>query len=209
MGSDPSRIEAIHSFWFGGLTSDDKVLDMGSIEVKRWFGENEEIDREIRRRFEADYERAVRGEYADWAVSPRGALCLAILLDPFPRNMFRGTAKAFETDAMAHEVSIAAVEAGHDEHLSLLERMFLYMPLMHSETLDLQKKALRLYERLVTLAKERSPANTDFFVFAYGFERKHYVIVERFGRYPHRNAILGRESTQAEIDFMTQPGSSF
>ena len=208
MASDSERIEAIHSFWFGGLT-DDKTLDMGSIEVRRWFGENEEIDREVRRRFESDHERAVRGEFAGWATSARGALCLAILLDQFPRNMFRGTPKAFDTDPLAQDVSLKAIDAGLDEQLSLIERMFLYMPLMHSETLPLQKKALRLYERLVTLAKEHSPANTDFFVFAYGFERKHYVIVERFGRYPHRNAILGRQSTQAEIDFMTQPGSSF
>jgi uncharacterized protein (DUF924 family) len=209
VGSDPSRIEAIHAFWFGDLTTDEKTLDMGSIEVKRWFGENDENDREVRRRFEDDHQAAARGQCADWAATPRGALCLAILLDQFPRNMFRGTPKAFETDGMAQDVAVAAVDAGMDEQLTLLERMFLYMPMMHSESLPLQKKALRLYERLVTLAKERSPANTDFFVFAYGFERKHYVIVERFGRYPHRNAILGRESSQAEIDFMTAPGSSF
>ena len=208
MGNGADAIDAIHSFWFGDL-SDDRGLDMGSLEVKRWFGENEEIDREVRRRFTADYERAAKGECDAWAETPRGALALVILFDQLPRNMFRNTAKAFETDALAQQVSLTAIDAGVDESLSLIERMFLYMPLMHSESLPLQKRALRLYEKLVKLAKERCPNNTDFYVFTYGFERKHYVIVERFGRYPHRNAMLGRESTPAETDFLTQPGSSF
>jgi len=202
------RSEVIREYWFGKI-DDTRTLDMSSPEVKRWFGESPDTDREIRERFEDDFVKATQGAYAAWGSTPHGCLALALLLDQFPRNMYRGSAKAFEADPLAQQVAERAIDAGKDEELPLVERMFLYMPLMHSEDLALQKKALRLYERLVKLSKEQSPANADFFVFAYGFERKHYVIVERFGRYPHRNAVLGRVSTAAEIDFLTQPGSSF
>ena len=202
------RSEVIRDYWFGKV-DDAKTLDMSSPEVKRWFGESPDTDREIRERFHGDFVKAAEGGCAEWESSPKGCLTLALLFDQFPRNMFRNTPRAFETDPLAQGISLRAIEAGKDETLPLIERMFLYMPLMHSEDLALQKKALRLYEKLVKLSKEQCPANADFFVFAYGFERKHYVIVERFGRYPHRNAILGRASTPEEIDFLTQPGSSF
>jgi uncharacterized protein (DUF924 family) len=202
------RSEVILDYWFGTL-KDARPLDMSSLEMKRWFGENVETDREIVERFEGDYTNASQGHYGEWEGTPRGSLALVILLDQFPRNMYRRTPKAFETDPLAQSVAVRAIDLRMDQSLTLTERMFLYMPLMHSEDLALQQKALRLYEQLVKLSKEHSPANADFFVFAYGFERKHYVIVERFGRYPHRNEILGRQSTAAEIEFLTQPGSSF
>lgn len=203
-----SSIDDIVGYWFGDV-SEAKAIDMNASAVRRWFGENQAQDREIAARFEDDLNAALAGERSDWEGTPRGALALALLLDAFPRSMYRGTSRELVGDALAQGVTLRAIDGGKDAELGLFERAFLYMPLMHSENLSHQKKALRLFETLVKTAKQTTPANADFFVFAYGYERKHYVIVERYGRFPHRNAMLGRASTPEELDFLTQPGSSF
>lgn len=178
---DP-RAQAVLDFWFRGEEP-----------RKEWFQKDPAFDAEIARRFLALHEVAAAGGLADWRRSPGDCLALIILLDQFPRNMFRGTAKAFATDAMALDAAKHAVDTGLDRSMSEVERTFAYLPFEHSENLADQERALELFA-----------GNPNF-----EWARKHWEIVRRFGRFPHRNAILGRESTAAEIEFLKQPGSGF
>ncbi|HEX5612731.1 MAG TPA: DUF924 family protein [Burkholderiales bacterium] len=179
--NDP-RAQAVLDFWFRGEEP-----------RKEWFQKDPAFDAEIARRFLALHEVAAAGELADWRHSPGDCLALIILLDQFPRNMFRGTAKAFSTDAMALDAAKHAVDTGLDRSMSDVQRTFVYLPFEHSESLADQERALELFA-----------GNPNF-----EWARKHWEIVRRFGRFPHRNAILGRESTAAEIEFLKEPGSGF
>ncbi|MEW6443167.1 MAG: DUF924 family protein [bacterium] len=200
--------ESILDYWFEGL-SEKSPLEADSAVARRWFGKDESTDREIRERFEEHLERAVRGEYRHWANSSDGSLALVILTDQFPRNMYRGTPKAFATDPLALETSLQAIRGGQDHALSLMERMFLYMPLMHAESVEVQRQSRGLFESLARLARiDRSPF-TSFLAMSADYAERHAAIVERFHRFPHRNAILGRPSTPEEIAFLREPGSSF
>jgi uncharacterized protein (DUF924 family) len=203
-----TRSEAILDYWFNGL-NDQTLIDLESSTVKRWFSGEEATDREIRERFEEDHLQAARGEYKAWEDSPRGRLALVILLDQFPRNLYRNSLKAFGTDPMALDLSSRSMEDGFDEPLALIERTFLYMPLMHAESVERQEKCKQQFSLLMELAKERSPLNVGYFTYSHEFAVKHAVIIERFGRFPHRNAILGRQSTPEEAEFMKGPDSSF
>ena len=142
------------------------------------------------------HEAALRGQLTTWSESPEGALALLVLFDQMPRNVFRGTPRAFATDARARDVARAALERGFDRRVNDVERGFFYLPFMHSESLDDQRRCLALYE-------QRADENGA------KYARMHMDIIERFGRFPHRNAALGRESTPEEIEFLKQPGSSF
>ncbi|WP_338089144.1 DUF924 family protein [Nannocystis pusilla] len=141
--------------------------------------------------------RAASGALDGWGAAPRGALALVILLDQFPRNMFRGTPEAFASDAKAREVANAALDAGHEHALTQEERLFLYLPLEHSEELADQERCVELMRAL-----DETPMWLDYAV-------RHRDVIARFGRFPHRNAVLGRESTAEECEFLMQPGSSF
>ena len=200
--------ETILDYWFNGL-NDQTLIDLESSTVKRWFSGEEATDREIRERFEEDHLQAARGEYKAWEDTPRGRLALVILLDQFPRNLYRNSPKAFATDPMALDLCLRSIEDGFDEPLALIERTFLYMPLMHAEAVEMQEKCKRQFSLLVELAKERSAMNVGYFTYSYEFAVKHAVIIERFGWFPHRNAILGRPSTPEEIEFLKGPDSSF
>lgn len=189
-------IDDVLEFWFGpelGGPFPDELR-------QRWFRGGEAFDREIRERFAADVERAARGELEDWAGTPRGRLALVLLLDQFTRNIYRGDGKAFACDARAEQLAIEGVERGEDRALPAAARSFLYMPLMHAENLELQNRCVALFE-----AHAREDPDGDFAKYA----RMHRDVIERFGRFPHRNARLGRESTEEEIEFLRQPGSSF
>lgn len=181
-----AAMQDVLQFWFEEISS------------KQWFGKSEDFDATCRRRFEAAYRQAARGQFDAWRDSPRGCVALVLLLDQIPRNIYRDTPRAFATDAKALAVTRHAVAAGFDLDPALddAHRHFLYMPLQHSEDLEDQREALRLADRVT---------RWDFA----GFARRHHDIIERFGRFPHRNAILGRESTAAERAFLKQPGSSF
>jgi uncharacterized protein (DUF924 family) len=203
-----NRSEAILDYWFQDL-NDCIAVDLALPHVKRWFSGDEATDREIRERFEKDHLRAAQGEYKGWEDTPRGRLALVILLDQIPRNLYRGSPEAFASDPMALDLCLESMEAGHDEPLALIERAFLYMPLMHAESVEMQDKCKEQFSILVELAKERSPMNVGYFTYSHEFAVKHAVIIERFGRFPHRNAILGRPSTQEEIEFLKEPDSSF
>ena len=160
---------------------------------KSWFSKDADFDLDIRARFLPLYELAAGGGLAAWMQEPRSCLALVIVLDQFPRNMFRGSARAFATDAAAREAARTILKRGWDKSYTLDERTFAYLPFEHSENLEDQEQSLRLFE---------GNANLEW-------ARKHYEIVRRFGRFPHRNAALGRASTPEEIAFLGQPGSGF
>jgi uncharacterized protein (DUF924 family) len=172
----------------------DQVLEFWfQRERKDWFAKDERFDAEILSRFLPLYARAAGGGLADWLQAPRSCLALVIVLDQFPRNMFRGSARAFAADPLALAAARTIVERGWDRSFSPDERTFAYLPFEHSESIEDQERSLKLFE------------GGENFEWA----RKHYDIVRRFGRFPHRNAVLGRESTPDEREFLSQPGSSF
>jgi uncharacterized protein (DUF924 family) len=164
---------------------------------KKWWSKDEVFDQEIRSRFTGIYRMASEGGLTSWRQTPEGRLAEIIVLDQFPRNMFRNQADAFTTDKLARQCTRDAVAAGADKALTPQQRAFLYMPLMHSESRADHEEAVRLYSSHPELSY-----NLDF-------ELKHKAIIDRFGRYPHRNAALGRTSTPEEKKFLQQPGSSF
>lgn len=169
-------------FWF-----DEHAAD--------WFVKNPAFDAAIRERFLPLYEKAAAGHLADWAGSPRGALALVIVLDQFPRNLFRGEARAFATDPMAREIARRMLARGWDQSMTQSERLFVYLPFEHSESLEDQDLCVELMK--------------DFDAEQRRYAERHRDIIRRFGRFPHRNDSLGRQSTPAEIEFLKQPGSSF
>jgi uncharacterized protein (DUF924 family) len=176
--------------------------------AKRWFSKDEAFDRSLRTDFEAVLEAGIRGELAVWESTPRGRLALIVLFDQISRNIFRGTPRSFAQDPLALAQTLEALAKGEDRLLTPVERYFVLMPLMHAEDVAQQRKCVAEFEQL--LSETPAPKEThDLVVNALDYARRHAVIVERFGRFPHRNAILGRESTPEEKEFLTQPGSSF
>lgn len=181
------------------MTRREQVLDFWFAESSEpfWFQKDAAFDEAARRRLEPLCRQALAGELRTWADSPRGALALCILLDQAPRNLYRGTAQAFAGDAQAREVARKAVEREFDKALRQKERLFLYLPFEHSEDLEDQRLCCRLTAQL--------DEHPDWLVYA----ERHREIVERFGRFPHRNEALGRVSTPEELAFLKEPNSSF
>ena len=182
-------------FWFGapGSAGYGKPREV-------WFKKSDVFDQAIRARFFLLYELAADGRLAAWDVTPHALLALIIVCDQFPRNMFRDDPRAFATDDRALAAAQRMVELGWDMQLAPIGRQFVYLPFEHAEDLALQQRGLELFQRVT-----EDPVLADAAVWA----RKHLDIIARFGRFPHRNAILGRDSTPEEIEFLTQPGSSF
>lgn len=176
--------QPVIEFWFHEL------------KPEQWWQKSAELDAEITRRFESLLTEAKAGRLSEWRGQPRGRLAEVIVLDQFSRNIYRDTPDAFSADAMALQLSLEAIDLGEDRSLTRDERQFMYMPLMHSEDGDMHEIALQLFQ---TLGNENNLK----------FERMHKDIIDQFGRYPHRNDILGRLSTPEEIEFLKQPGSSF
>lgn len=181
-------------FWFGapGTAEHGKQREL-------WFRKADETDAAIRARFGADVEAALAGRREQWAHGARGMLALLILLDQFTRNIFRDTPRAFAGDARALALATAMVAKGEDRELAPFERWFAYLPFEHAESIAAQREALRLFGRL---AEEGFPD-------ALSWANKHHDVIARFGRFPHRNAILGRISTPEELEFLKRPGSRF
>ncbi|MGE0684789.1 MAG: DUF924 family protein [Candidatus Binatia bacterium] len=192
-----SRIDEILSFWFGEPRNDQQYHDERR---KLWFAADPHIDQDIRDRFLEDYEQAATQELKEWAMTPRSALARILLYDQFPRNMFRGTPRAFVTDTLARETTAYLLHAQEDRQLRPVERLFVYMPLMHSEDLIDQRQSVSLFQQL---------AQDDPLVDSVSYALRHQEIIARFGRFPHRNAILSRSSTPEEIEFLQHLGSSF
>ena len=179
--SKPTTADDVLTFWFS-----EKIKPL-------WFKKSTDFDREIKQRFFDTYQRGKTGALDDWRNSSKNILALIIVLDRFPRNMFRNTFQAFSTDEQAVELTKYAVNNNYQQDLSLEEQAFLYLPLMHSENKQDQEKCVKLFTKL---------GREDNLKFAI----EHQEIIDRFDRFPHRNEILGRESTK---EFLTQPGSSF
>jgi uncharacterized protein (DUF924 family) len=176
--------------------SENDVLDFWFADPARWWKKDPAFDGEIRSRFSELHESIERGEHEEWRDTPRGALAYVIVLDQFSRNMFRGTARMFASDAQALAAARAAIERSDDQALASAERSFLYMPLMHSEDLADQERCVALFQSFAAPGQLR-------------YAEQHRDIIRRFGRFPHRNELLGRASTPEELEFLTQPGSSF
>lgn len=203
-GSKRSPIDVVLEFWFGPGADDESVL----AERKQvWFSSRPQTDREIRERFAGLVRGAAAGDLDDWSATPRGRLAMIVLLDQFPRNLYRGTGDAFRHDGLALRLCIDGIDAGVDRQLSLTRRVFFCMPLQHSESLEIQQRSVAVFEALADEACPEAVARAlaDFADYA----RRHRDIVARFGRFPHRNAALGRSSTAEEIEFLDGGGPSF
>ena len=196
VNTTPADAQAVLDYWFGAPGSPDC-----GTQRDLWFRKSEATDREIAQRFGPLIERALRGELSDWAVQPDSALAQIVLLDQFTRNTLRDTPRAFAGDARALNAAMAMVGARQDEALRPEQRAFVYLPFEHAEGLGVQDESVRLFTRLAAGAPEMQEA--------LDYAHRHRAIVQRFGRFPHRNAILGRQSTAEEIAFLREPGSSF
>lgn len=166
-----------------------------------WFRKAPTFDEAIRSRFLPTVEAALAGGLAEWADSPQGLLALLILLDQFPRNLFRSEARMFAGDPLARQLSELALDQAWDQKLSAVEKLFVYLPFEHSEVLADQERSVALF---AALASEQ--AGNDGFL---DYARRHHDVIARFGRFPHRNAALGRPSTPEETIYLAQPGSGF
>lgn len=166
---------------------------------RRWFEADEQLDNEIRARFEADLRNAAGGRFEHWMDDPRRSLALVILCDQLPRNMYRGTPRAFLCDERARSVTERAIAQGHDEHLWPIEQAFLFMPLEHAEDAEAQAESVRRFEALVDRAP---PDQRERFRKFLSFSEEHRRVIDRFGRFPHRNAVLERENTPEERAFL-------
>lgn len=178
------RADEVISFWFSELSPE------------QWWQKSDKLDVLIRERFWHIHQKAAKGELSSWRDKPNSTLAEIIVLDQFSRNMFRDSAQAFAYDDLALQVAAEGIAKGFDQMLEIDQKAFFYMPYMHSEEMAEHEKAVVLF------SQPGLENNLDF-------ELKHKSIIERFGRYPHRNAALGRESTPAEIAFLKEPGSSF
>ena len=172
------------AFWFGQLTNEQR------------FARNAELDAEIRERFGDLHDRLSRHVPEEWLEDPESLLAAIVVLDQFSRNLYRDDPRAYASDPMALNLARLALSRGYDQLLDNEQRQFVYMPFMHSEDADDQDRCIELMEEI---------GNAE----GVDYGRQHKAIIERFGRFPHRNAVLGRETTPEEAEFLTQPGSSF
>lgn len=200
-------IQEILDLWFEGVG--DAGLDPKSATALRWFAVDAAFDASLRERFGATLDRAARGELGAWCADPKGALAFVILCDQLARNIHRGTPRAFATDPLALHVTLLGIERGEHAALRIPERIFFLMPLMHSESLEVHDIARREFGAVVRHAEAEAPGFVGQAKNTVDYEERHRVILERFGRYPHRNQILARPSTPEELTFLEQPGSSF
>ena len=182
---------AVLEFWFGPPPHVARC---------EWFRKDDAFDATIRGRFGAAIAEALAGGLGDWCADAHGTLARVIVLDQFTRNAWRDTPRAFAGDARALATAEYAIQRGFERDLDGFERWFLYLPFEHSEDLGVQERSLALFAKLAADTGERSPLE---------WAEKHAAVIRRFGRYPHRNAILGRESTPAEVAFLQEPGSRF
>ena len=194
--TDSPNAQAVLDFWFAAQGEPEH----GAVR-ELWFRKSEATDRQIAERFGPLIEQALRGELEAWAADPHSALAQIVLLDQFTRNTFRDTPRAFAGDKRALAAAMAMVGSRQDEKLLPVQRVFVYLPFEHAEGIVMQEEALRLFTRLVAEA----PGLQNMLDYA----QRHHDVVQRFGRFPHRNEILGRQSTAEEVEFLRQPGSRF
>jgi len=198
---DLSKQQKIVDFWFGELFTDGLAKKKMS---ERWYKKDSDFDKLVRENFEKDIEMTKRGKYDGWKETPLGSLALILLSDQFTRNIYRDTEKMFSCDQIAQAVAKEAIEKGFDGELSVAQRQSIYMPFMHAESKELQEKSVGLFQKLqaevVDHVKKYVPVK---------YAKVHQEIIKKFGRFPHRNKILGRTSTSDEIEFLKGPNSGF
>lgn len=197
-------VEAVLAFWLGFDETDPNVLKQ---RMKLWFSPTAAVDREIESRFRYLVEAAAEGALDAWARTPRGQLALIIVLDQFPRNLFRGTRAAFAQDLRALTQTFDGVEAGADRRLRPFERAFFYMPMQHSESADIQQRSVEVFTELSRVSAPAAVSRTlrGFAEYA----RLHQDIIARYGRFPHRNGVLGRVNSEQERAFLSDGGRTF
>jgi uncharacterized protein (DUF924 family) len=186
------RWEEILVYWFG---DEDDARSRSNL----WFGQSDATDAEIRTAFGRDHELAAEGRLDEWAATARGRLALILMLDQFSRHIHRGRPAAHAHDLRAQTLAVEGIARGVDRRLSPLERWFFYMPLMHAEDLDLQARSVHCFRQLVEDAPEQY---RDAVQAAYDHARQHRDMIERFGRFPERNEVLGRASTAEEMRYL-------
>ncbi|MES2218524.1 MAG: DUF924 family protein [Pseudomonadota bacterium] len=192
----PDKVHALLDFWFGDLGMADLP---SSDRTNLWFGESEKLKQMITESFGDIYQAAVTGQHDEWAETPRGRLALIILLDQFSRYLYRNSPQAFDYDKLAQSLSIEGLRNEMDHSLTLIERVFFYMPLVHAEDVAIQEQSIRLFQSLVGLSmSETTQVYQLFLAYAYA----HFRVIKEFGRFPQRNNVLGRPSTDAEVAFL-------
>ena len=182
------KVAEILTFWFAGVT-DETRIDKKADPFKKWFTKDANFDQAIRTRFENNLVAAQTGHYKEWEKTAAGRLALIILFDQFSRNLYRGTPKMFENDPLALNLTLRSIQEGMAR--------------------DIQALSIECFGKLVNESQQKNPANVPYFEYSLGYAKQHRDIVERFGRFPHRNVILSRATTPAEQIFLAQPGSSF
>jgi uncharacterized protein (DUF924 family) len=197
------EIEQVIEFWFGEDLSDPKLAARQS---PLWWRKHPQTDALIRQKFADGLQMLVSGDYQHWLESPRGRLAAIIVLDQFSRNMYRDTARAFAQDALALSWCLQGLTLEQDLELPFICRVFFYLPLEHSESTEMQDLSVKKFTELAQLVGRKEG---DTFLRFVDFAHRHRSVIRQFGRYPHRNAILGRESTAAEQRYLDQPGSGF
>jgi uncharacterized protein (DUF924 family) len=200
---DQIRIDAILSFWFEERELSAPQID-GRMDI--WFGEEPVFDHEISKEFSQEMELAADGKLDHWAKQSRGRLALILLLDQFRRNVFRSTAEAFSMDKQALKLCVEGAMEKADKGLTPIERVFFYMPLQHAESRKVQQKSCDIYNKL---AEAVSPTYKETFETIAQFAELHRDIIERFGRFPHRNALLDRRNTADEEEFLSGDSPGF
>lgn len=199
-----SEIEQVLEFWFGAGGADGSP---DPAKRRMWFGDGRKHDAEVREKFGALHARASRGELnLEWLVAPLGRIALIIVLDQLSRHIHRGTPLAFAQDPAAQQLALEGVNEDVDRELIPAQRAFFYIPFEHAEDIELQRLGVRCFDGLARTVPESLRTEYEGYL---DYSRRHRDIIERFGRFPHRNAILGRVSTPEEIEFLKQPGSSF
>ena len=190
-------------FWFAdSLTNPDTLPERRAI----WFMGGPDVDQLITKKFGTLPDAALEGELQHWTTDTRNALALVLVLDQFPRNIYRNTARAYHYDAAGLDLALKIIDQGLNSDLHPIEQSFLFLPLQHSETIVEQTRAVQLYE---TLAAQSPDPYLESAKNSLDYAKRHCDIIRRFGRFPHRNAILGRDSTEAEIEFLASGGDTF
>jgi uncharacterized protein (DUF924 family) len=199
-----TTVEEILKYWFGDSSAGQQVLaQKGSL----WFGKSEQVDREIESRFGVLVEAAAQqGLLVGPDPIAHRYLATILLLDQFTRNIYRGHKRCFACDELALQLTLKLLQAGHEQQLRPIERVFVYLPLEHSEKLEIQNRSVKLFQELADGANESSRSAFEGFL---DYAVRHQEIIARFGRFPHRNQILGRKSTDEELAFLQLPNSSF
>jgi uncharacterized protein (DUF924 family) len=201
LNREEGSAEAILAFWFG-----EERCAPSPLQMRLWFGGEPETDLLIGDRFGQAVAAALDGAYEEWTQTPAGMQALILLLDQFPRNIFRGSPRAYAGDARALALCCQGLADSLDRQLSLTERAFFYLPLEHAEDLQMQERSVEVFRRLL---EEAPPDGQEVARGFLDYAIRHRDIIARFGRFPHRNRVLGRPSTPTEEAFLREPGSSF